>query len=467
MAPILLLACYGCSSNYPSTKVGDSEVEEELIYGADGDLEEAETTDEIFDEELFDSEEEIVEDGETSVEEVDESLVDPDEDQISEAEEITEVDEYQEFEESPEAAAIILRDMPWDGVTVEPCKGDDAKASLRFIFGVWEDSAGTTYFGGARLWKFTDLPSQKLVCEPLVNKEIISMTGRELQGTIEVWLGHNGAISIYSNGAWNVLPLPEAMLTQSSDIEQNNVTDLEFAGALLSVRTKEKLGLYNPQTQEWRIVTNCPDTLNKYHGPRWDGSRLWVSAGVSLYTINLAAATCEFHKTVIEQPGTYEEIGILNADKNGVLWLGDIELAFKALMTYDGVSLRAINLPVSNEAGAEALSMGHGMSGEPLLCFQTYFFDNYYEPGSLCTSACVMEDKLLMADNHLMSDKIESLGQCLMYVDPVCKFSRGLLSICIYKMRRMLIGSRHIWVFIAKDSLNMLLNTNLKEVVLP
>jgi len=234
-----------------------------------------------------------------------------------------EVEEETEWEETPlEPGVIAMDELPWPGLTVTACAVDmNVDASLAESRAVWGDDNGVVYFGGDAFWVLdeTNTPGT-LTCDAAMPHPMYSMDGRVTATGNELWTGHEGRIGRFVGGGWTFIDLPADMLEGAEITGNDRVFDIDIAGEKIAVLTKVKLGLYAPATGQWQVVETCPEGVNRDYGLAYDGAKLWLSAGVKLYSVALETAQVQEEATVVEEAADGEAVGITGADDSGV-WM--------------------------------------------------------------------------------------------------------------------------------------------------
>ena len=317
-----LLAVIGCDSGSSGPDPGaDGDWEAaDLLDSDDSDVVDRDVSDGDDDDDLLGDTGDTEEDGP--------AVADGDEEPANESE-LADSDDVDSGEtgdaeegEAVEPGVITMEELPWEGVAVAACDANtDTDASLAASRAVWGDDRGTVYFGGDRFWIFTENgETQTLTCDGGMLWPMFSMDGRIVDNGNELWTGHDGRIGQFVDNQWSFIDLPAEMLTATKAEGDNRVVDIDIAGDVISVLTGAKLGFYNPTTHQWQISTGCPENLNRDYGLAFDGEKLWASAGVMLYTVNLQTAACQQEVTVVQEPQDLEVVGITGADEDGV-WM--------------------------------------------------------------------------------------------------------------------------------------------------
>ena len=358
---LALLAMSGCDSGPSGSNPGaDGDWEAADLLDSDGDL-------------LIDTEEnepEITDGDEEPANESEQAESDDvDSDEISDSEE----------QEAVEPGVITMEELPWEGVAVAACDANtDTDASLAASRAVWGDDRGTVYFGGDQFWIFTENgETQTLTCDGGMLWPMFSMDGRIVDNGNELWTGHDGRIGQFVDNQWSFIDLPAEMLTATKAEGDNRVVDIDIAGDVVAVLTGAKLGFYNPTTHQWQVSTGCPENLNRDYGLAFDGEKLWASAGVMLYTVNLQTAACQQEVAVVEEPDDLEAVGITGADADGV-WMVqyyDYQVQIIAysnqIVFYDGQQIQYHPVRTYGR-NYPLLSASAGMGRVPLLYFRYY-----------------------------------------------------------------------------------------------
>ena len=302
-----------------------------------------------------------------------------------------EVEEETEWEETPlEPGVIAMDELPWPGLIVTACNETmNIDGSLAQSRAVWGDDAGVVYFGGDAFWVLdeTNTPGT-LTCDTAMPHPMYSMDGRVTATGNELWTGHEGRIGRFVGGSWSFLDLPAEMLKGSEVVADDRVLDIDIAGEKISVLTKVKLGLYTPASNQWQVVAGCPEGVNRDYGLDYDGAKLWLSAGVKLYSVDLQTTQVQEEVTVVEEPRGDQRVGITGADENGV-WMsvyGDrshSSLLWDSILLLDSASqLQEYAAPVDGETdyhitGSNAVAPGSG--GIPILAY-LFETNRYYNP---------------------------------------------------------------------------------------
>ena len=324
----------------------------------------------------------------TDTEEIDIEVADGDEEPANESEqaESDDVDSGEtgdaEEGEAVEPGVITMEELPWEGVAVTACDANtDTDASLAASRAVWGDDRGTVYFGGDRFWIFSENgETQTLTCDGGMLWPMFSMDGRIVDNGNELWTGHDGRIGQFVDNQWSFIDLPGEMLAATKAEGDNRVIDIDIAGDVISVLTGAKLGFYNPTTHQWQVSTGCPENLNRDYGLAFDGEKLWASAGVVLYTVNLQTAACQQEVTVVQEPDDLETVGITGANEDGVWmvvyfqWAGSLTPYQNQIMRYESSEVQSIHVKVYAHIdvtyAAPYLSVSSNMGGVPLLFFR-------------------------------------------------------------------------------------------------
>ena len=275
-------------------------------------------------------------------------------------------------QEAAEPGVITMEELPWKGVAVAACQSGGN--SFTSSSAVWSDDKTLTYFGGKQFWILEENGNIKtLTCDDRMPWPMYSMDGRIRARGNELWTGHDRRIGHYTDDAWNFIELPIGMLTEAKSRYHNQVIDIDIAGDVIAVLTRAKLGLYNPTTHQWQISTGCPDNLNRDYGLIWDGEKLWASAGVVLYTVNLQTAACQQEVTVIEDGPENQQVGITGIDEDE-MWLitytggNFLTGPTQQILSYRESQFIAYSVPLSTYP-FPLMSVSTGMGGIPLLYF--------------------------------------------------------------------------------------------------
>ena len=369
------LTAVGCSSSSSGPEPGaDGDWEAaDLLDNDDGDALDRDAPDGDSDADLL-----------TDTEENEPEITDGDEEPANESEQAesddVDSDEISDSEEGEavEPGIITMEELPWEGVAVAACDGNtDTDASLAASRAVWGDDRGTVYFGGDQFWIFTENgETQTLTCDGGMLWPMFSMDGRIVDNGNELWTGHDGRIGQFVDSQWSFIDLPAEMLAATKvEGDDNRVVDIDIAGDVVAVLTGAKLGFYNPTTHQWQVSTGCPDNLNRDYGLAFDGEKLWASAGVFLYTVNLQTAVCQQEVTVVQEPDDLEAVGITGADADGVWMAAYRNTQYSVvLLTADGV-LHDYIFPEKEYVFTNAIPPGTG--GNPILGF-TFMVTPYY-----------------------------------------------------------------------------------------
>ena len=396
---LTLLAVSGCDSGSSGPKPGaDGDWEAaDLLDSDDGDALDRDAPAGDIDADLL-----------TDTERSDIEVTDGDEEPANESEqaESDDVDSDEisdsEEQEAVEPGVITMEELPWEGVAVAACDANtDTDASLAASRAVWGDDRGTVYFGGDQFWIFTENgETQTLTCDGGMLWPMFSMDGRIGDNGNELWTGHDGRIGQFVDSQWSFIDLPGEMLAATKAEGDNRVVDIDIARDVVAVLTGAKLGFYNPTTHQWQVAVGCPDNLNRDYGLAFDGEKLWASAGVALYTVDLQTAACQQETTVVEEPQDLETVGITGADEDGVWMVAYYDYQTRIIAysnqvaSYDGQQIQYH--PVKTYGRNYPLLSGSGgMGGIPLLFFRYHF--QYGASDLLCGPTISYRMQLAMA----------------------------------------------------------------------